>query len=1026
MEQRIGRTLRVFLVVLAAAGLYRLAIVPWVEPRYREAAGVAELTPEQAAAIRARADRRLDAVRELFPPGSWELDQPIILESRGMRLMFKQYHSLPDGRVNLVPCTLVVLPDDQRRASGEPGRTVVMRAPQGAVLEFAEPLDLRAGRLSRLVGGSLRGQVTVQGTPTAPGAGDDIEVVTRDLELDEYEVRTNERVEFRYGRSIGRGRGLVTMLLPQPGGSGQGPNIGGVDTVRLEREVELRLEGMASGMLPASAAAGGAGDPAAELPVNVTCAGSLTTNLSANVITLEDAVEVKRGELQQGGDELSCDVLAIVLGEPAAAGAAAGGLQVVEIQASGKPAVVRSGANGLEVRTGRLGYEVATRRIRLDGDDPVSVMAVGLELEAASVDYMPDFAGGPGTLLAAGPGWLRGRGEQPPAVETRWQKSLHVRPDGEAHVASLTGQAEVAVDLQGRLTGAEMHLWLKQRPQAGKAPPGGMPNLAALQPQRLLVRGVVEVDVAEVAARTDRMELWFKPEAVASPPAAPPRQAAPPTAAAAASPSRGPAAAAPPPAATPPPGGRQPRRPIPAIRPPVAADRKLLASGDLIRGQVLLAAGQTSLEELSLEGQVQLIEQVAADAAATEGFDIRGDQLQITRPTGFDARAIISGRLAEVRSPRLNLEGPLIEFDRGRNRVAVDGGGRLTVPAAGGGGLGDLGLISGQPAQRPIAAPGSPAEPLAITWQGRMDFDGQTARFIDRVETGSGGTRLKSGSLDCFFSQPIDFSERRQRSPQQPNDIAKITCGNGVRIISRTESEGGGGLASHEQLFVRDLFFDRLTGDVRGTGPGRLTSTRNGEGGLPLGTPALPGGPTPPPASPADKKPGITYLGVDFQRGFTGNLTRRQLEFQQRVETIWGPVPTWGDSLDLHAPEGLAEGVVAVTSDVLGIGQTPPVPGQPRRAIELSAGGNVLVEGSGFTARSARLSYSELKDLLIFEGDGRTDAQLYRQERVGGPTSTASAGKILYWRQHNRVDVQDARYLDFDQLGGGSLPNASF
>ena len=56
----------------------------------------------------------------------------------------------------------------------------------------------------------------------------------------------------------------------------------------------------------------------------------------------------------------------------------------------------------------------------------------------------------------------------------------------------------------------------------------------------------------------------------------------------------------------------------------------------------------------------------------------------------------------------------------------------------------------------------------------------------------------------------------------------------------------------------------------------------------------------------------------------------------------------------------------------------------------------------------------------------RTDAQLYRQERVGGPTSTASAGKILYWRQHNRVDVQDARYLDFDQLGGGNLPNVPF
>jgi len=1019
MDQRIGRTVRVFLVVLATAGLYRLAVVPWVEPRYRESVGVAELTPEQAAAIRARADRRLDAVRELFPPGSWELDQPIILESRGMRLMFKQYHSLPDGRVNLVPCTLVVLPDDQRQATDAPGRTLVMRAPQGAVLEFAEPLDLRAGRLSRLVGGSLRGQVTIRGTPSAAGAGDDIEVVTRDLELDEYEIRTNERVEFRYGRSIGRGRGLVAMLLPQPGGAGQGPNIGGVDTVRLEREVELRLEGMAAGVLPEASAAGTADEPATDRPVHVTCAGNLTTNLSANVITLEDAVEVRRGQLEQGGDQLSCDVLAIILGEPdAAADKPDGGLQVVEIQASGAPAIVRSGANSLEVRTGRLGYEVQTRRIRLDGDDPVAVTAVGLELEAASLDYSPAADGGPGSLLAAGPGWLRALGERPPAVETRWQKSLRVRPDGTGHVASLTGQAEVAVDLQGRLTGAEMHLWFSHRPRAVAGARGtGVPNMSALQPQRLLVCGVVEIDVAEVAARTDRMELWFKPEQAGAPQPA-------------VSPSAAPAAAV---AAAPrpqPPRGTPQRRPIPAIRPPVPVARKLLASGDLIRGQVLLAAGQHNLEELSLEGQVQLIEQPAATAAETEGFDIRGDQLQITRPTRFDARAIISGRPAEVRSPSLNLEGPLIEFDRGRNRVAVDGGGRLTVPAAGGAGLGDLGLISGRPDRQPPVAAAADAEPLAITWQGRMDFDGQTARFIDRVETGSGGTELKAGTLDCVFSQPIDFSRQRQQLQTQApaqNDIARIACSNGARIISRTEAAAGGGLASHEQLFVRDLFFDRLTGDVRGTGPGRLTSTRQGEGSLPLGPPALPGGPTPPPAAaPAEKKPGITYLGVDFQRGFTGNLTRRQLEFQQRVETIWGPVPTWDDSLDLHAPSGLAEGAVAVTSDVLGIGQTPPVPGQPRRAIELSAGGNVLVEGSGFTARSARLSYSELKDLLIFEGDGRTDAQLFRQERVGGPTSTASAGKILYWRQHNRVDVQDARYLDFDQLGGGSLPNAPF
>ena len=94
----------------------------------------------------------------------------------------------------------------------------------------------------------------------------------------------------------------------------------------------------------------------------------------------------------------------------------------------------------------------------------------------------------------------------------------------------------------------------------------------------------------------------------------------------------------------------------------------------------------------------------------------------------------------------------------------------------------------------------------------------------------------------------------------------------------------------------------------------------------------------------------------------------------------------------------------------------------PGRSVELSAGGNVLVEGDSFTARSARLSFSEVKDLLVFEGDGRSDAQLFRQDRVGGPTSSASAGKILYWRKYNRVEVKDARYLDLDQIGGANMP----
>ena len=1028
MEHRLGRTLRVFLVVLAAAGFYRLAVVPLVEPRIRLPETAHEMTPEEAAAIRARADRRLASLGDIFPPGAWEREEPIVLESRQMRLLFKDYQSLPDGRVNLVPCTLVVLPDRSRLAEGEAGRTIVMRAPQGAVLEFDEPLDLRQGRLARLIGGSLRGQVTIRGTASKPGAEDDVEIVTRDVELDELEVRTGEMVQFRYGRSSGSGRGLVARLKPRatPQGAdsfGQGPNIGGVDSIRLDRDVRMRLEGVAGGMLPGRQAAAGpsAADPAATepTPVIVSCRGSLSFNVSANVITLEDHVDVVRATPGGGADQITCELLAILLGS--GAGVEGGGLEPLEIQAKGTPVVARSSAAELEAKAARLGYEIATRRILLDGTEPVSLIARGTEMEARKIDYTPGPAGDPGSLMAVGPGWLRVRSEKSPPAQARWQQWLRMRPDGDGHVVSIAGDADVAIETRGRLSAAEMHLWLDVvKPAEGSPPrdPGTGPDLSGVKPSRMLARGMVEADAEQVSARTDRLELWFREQAA---PVAAPGQVAQPGPPAAAGQPPAIAAAQPAMAAVPPP------QPAPLAAPPSPAPPtrgRMTATAALVRGLVTLAAGGGELAEMSMEGQVELAEEPLAAAPAGQPVQpvvlIRGDQVQLSRPSRFDARAIVSGRPATVRGQGLDLEGPLVEFDRGRNRVTVEGAGRLALPMPEGG-SGLDGLSIGGQAGRP-AQPGAGPEKLNVVWNGRLDFDGQTARFIDQVVATGADTVVRSGSLDVVFHEAFDFGGggRTPRRGQQP-DVARIACGSGVKIES--ESIDDAGERSLQRLYVRDLVIDRASGDVSGTGPGRLTSTRTGQ------PPALtmPSGPTtagPPvqPVATTTRPAGLSYLGVDFQQGLRGNIHRRMMEFHQRVEAIHGPVAGWDESLDPHAAEGLEQGVVLISCDVLGVGQAPPLPGQPRSTLELGAGGNVLVEGESFTARSARLSWSEAKDLLVFEGDGRSDAQLFRQLEVGGRPSTASAGKILYWRGLNRVDVEDARYLDLDQIQGGPMP----
>jgi hypothetical protein len=324
----------------------------------------------------------------------------------------------------------------------------------------------------------------------------------------------------------------------------------------------------------------------------------------------------------------------------------------------------------------------------------------------------------------------------------------------------------------------------------------------------------------------------------------------------------------------------------------------------------------------------------------------------------------------------------------------------------------------------PAAPPGPPGQPappgrLDVTWQGRLDFDGLKARFIDTVVAKAGQADVRAGSLDVFFDRPFEFAAGESRRDGKQPEVARVACGGGVKIESESVDEKGE--RSTEQLFTRDLVIDRATGDVTGTGPGRLTSTRAGE----PPSMSIPAGPQPAGAVPAQpvaavrRGSGLTYLGVDFQRGLRGNLNRRTMEFHQRVVAIYGPVARRGDTLDPHAASGMPEGAVTISCDALGVGQAAPLPGRERSTIELGAGGNVLVEGESFTARSARLTWSEAKDLLVFEGDGRSDAQLFRQLKVGAQPSTASAGKILYWRSQNRVEVEDARYIDLDQIRGG-------
>jgi hypothetical protein len=137
------------------------------------------------------------------------------------------------------------------------------------------------------------------------------------------------------------------------------------------------------------------------------------------------------------------------------------------------------------------------------------------------------------------------------------------------------------------------------------------------------------------------------------------------------------------------------------------------------------------------------------------------------------------------------------------------------------------------------------------------------------------------------------------------------------------------------------------------------------------------------------------------------------------VKGVYGPVDAWDDWLALDDVKHLGNRGVQFTCDSLSVAEMGLFSDNDQRAVELQAKGNTVVEGNTFLARAERISYVSDKQLLVLEGSGRSDAELWRYPPSGGSTH-AAARKISYWRGENRVEVEGANLLDLSQFGPSS------
>jgi lipopolysaccharide export system protein LptA len=974
---RITRIAGSFAIVVIAYWAYALAAVPRIEPTANLGGGEM-ISPKDRAAGGDLVDPRISPLRPLFPAGALDPKKVSLLESGRSKLLFERYHNFPDGRVKIEPCTIVFAYDGPAENAAQRLRqSIILEAPKGALLQFDRPLDLKSVDPGRLIGGRLDGPVTIRSDWKEPGPEDDLRIVTKDIVLTEQAISTTSPVDFRWGPHFGRGQDMVIKLLagrPQPGAENASPNVSGIESFELRHVERLHLE-VGQAMRPRGATAGSSSSAAntvgqanrgtpQSLPVEITCRGPFRFDVLGRVATFRDQVDVMVKENPAApADQIACELLSLYFTD-----------RPKEKEKSSPTAA--PAANSLDLVAQRLVAQgnpaVVTAPSQKAKGGIVVSRAERFQYDLETKSIVLD--GGQEVFLQQGTSEIHAR-------------TLNYQSAGEGRMGRVAAQGPG---------------WLR-----GQSPDQPGQQLEAVwqdklqvdpdgQKQVISLTGGAElkfVGVGQIQAR--EFFFWF--------------QESPAT------------------------GKESSYRLVPDLlwaRNQVHMNTPELSCGvdDLKvrfdnvasgagRGTEAGVRGMGGSPPISLAGQTSPAGVTSPAAAATQSppqqtlpppnpqtvlqrYAVTGQSLEAQASLAGQQPTVstltITGQPVRFEGPGLKLTSSNIHLDRGSNRLWIEGAGQMELPIKS--------TLSGQ-------MPTGPGV-LTVDWRRRMDFDGRTAQFENYVIATTGQQRMQTETMQVQLQRPVSFS---QPSVQGPTDVEEIRCSGGVSIDSRG-FDAQQQLKSHDQMQVTDLAINVQSGAING-GSGWLNSVFRGSPDLPGNTADGLAAGLPNNAARPDQ---LNCLKVEFKRSISGNLLLRQLTFRDHVQLAFAPVNNWDAMLTTYNPDKLdtAGNGVAASCDKLTVYQTS-FPVDNRQTIALVGEGNTVVEGTTYTARGDRVSYDQSKDLLIFEGDGRSSAEFFQQSEPGAEGSRVAARKVFYWLKSRQVKVEGAQSLQMGQPPNG-------
>ncbi|MCR9295796.1 MAG: hypothetical protein NXI32_24010, partial [bacterium] len=316
-----ARYLKALVAILIAMGVYVVTVARWIEPQ--------NVNAERSTLV----SRKLPDNQwwqALFAEGSWQTQNPKIIETQQGILLSKSWESIDEKTWRLAPLTMIMRPSsDEFRPAGhtaeQPPATWVISAEQGATIHFEEPPDITGSSVPTIVRGDLSGAIEVTRQVSDKTQEQPWRLRTSDLVINRTQVSTRQKVRIDWNDSVIEGRELRLLLRGDLLGK-QGapsPDWGPLDELELYHVDTIDLALPAGGIWadvdprqlnPNSPSP----EQLRQMPARLTatCGGRFTFDFKRSTATLQNGVRVVHSLGNLPSDEFLCERITFNLDPP--------------------------------------------------------------------------------------------------------------------------------------------------------------------------------------------------------------------------------------------------------------------------------------------------------------------------------------------------------------------------------------------------------------------------------------------------------------------------------------------------------------------------------------------------------------------------------------------------------------------------------------------------------------------------------------------------------------------------------------